>query len=154
AMTPYPAVGPTPTTLSAATGARTSAGTGKSRGLWIGLGGAVVVGGIVVTVAATRGGGNSDDPKPEPAKEPAPAAPAPAPTPPPPPPPKPLDPEAQVTPHMKTVLTRFVAWSKDHAGAACPDVAALGVTEQDPWGHPLVLTCSDQPANQIIGAIS
>jgi hypothetical protein len=47
-----------------------------------------------------------------------------------------------------------VAWSKDHPGAACPDVAALGITEQDPWGHPLQLTCSDQPANQIIGAIS
>src|SRR6266542_5689691 len=64
------------------------------------------------------------------------------------------DPNVEVAACMKKVLRQFVAWSHDHAGAPCPDLAALGVIENDPWGHPLQLTCSDQPANQIIGAIS
>jgi hypothetical protein len=55
---------------------------------------------------------------------------------------------------MHDVLSRFVAWSHDHAGAPCPTAATLGITDTDPWGQAIVLTCTDQPANQIIGAIS
>jgi hypothetical protein len=55
---------------------------------------------------------------------------------------------------MKTMLASFVVWSSSHAGAQCPKASALGAPVQDPWGHPLQLTCTDQPANQIVGAIS
>ena len=155
----YPGVGTTPTTLSQASGSPTGTGAmaqPSRKGVFIGIGAVVVIGGVVA-IAATRGGGDAQKEAPAAAPEPAPA-PAPAPTPPPPPKPEPAtpppSPEAQVTPHMKTVLGKFVAWSKDHAGAECPDVGALGVTDMDPWGHPLQITCTDQPANQIIGAIS
>jgi hypothetical protein len=66
----------------------------------------------------------------------------------------PPDPSALLATQMRAVLTRFAAWSRDHAGAPCPDAAALGVVALDPWGHTLVLTCADQPADQMIGAIS
>jgi TonB family protein len=46
-----------------------------------------------------------------------------------------------------------VTWSKDHSGAPCPDAAALGAPN-DPWGHPLQVTCTDQPGNQIVGVMS
>jgi hypothetical protein len=58
---------------------------------------------------------------------------------------------------MKEALARFVAWSKDHATTPCPDLAALGLdgdAGRDPWGHPIQLTCIDQPGDQMIGAIS
>jgi len=55
---------------------------------------------------------------------------------------------------MKIALTSFVTWSHDHPGAPCPKASALGAAVQDPWGHPLEITCTDQPANQIVGAVS
>jgi hypothetical protein len=55
---------------------------------------------------------------------------------------------------MKRVLEGFVAWSRDHAGAPCPEVSALGVESTDPWGHVFEITCTDQPGGQIVGAIS
>jgi hypothetical protein len=55
---------------------------------------------------------------------------------------------------MKTVLEHFSTWSKDHAGAPCPDVATLGVDATDPWGHPFKTTCTDQPGDQTIGVLS
>jgi len=55
---------------------------------------------------------------------------------------------------MRAVLTRFAEWSRDHAGAPCPDSATLGVLAIDPWGHAIELTCTDQPADQVIGATS
>jgi hypothetical protein len=55
---------------------------------------------------------------------------------------------------MKAVLGRFSTWSSAHAGAPCPDVAALGGEGADPWGHPFALTCTGQPENQIVGLIS
>lgn len=54
---------------------------------------------------------------------------------------------------MKPLLTRFATWSRDHAGAPCPEPTAFGVA-LDPWGHQLALTCTDQPADQRVGAIS
>ena len=63
-------------------------------------------------------------------------------------------PQAIVTTQMTAVLTRFTAWSHDHAGAPCPDLATLGLAARDPWGHDLALTCTDQPADQMIGALS
>jgi hypothetical protein len=109
--------------------------------------GAVVagsVGGSLAALVVPRGA-----PPPEPAAPPATAPPvaAPAPTAPP-------DPRAALGSTMEAVLTRFTAWARDHAGEPCPDVAALGIDGRDPWGRPLQLTCTDQPADQRIGAIS
>jgi hypothetical protein len=55
---------------------------------------------------------------------------------------------------MKTVLAAFPAWASSHADAPCPDAAALGVTETDPWKHAFTVTCTDQPGDQIIGVVS
>lgn len=73
---------------------------------------------------------------------------------PPPPEPPPPDPGAETAARMKAVLERFVAWGREHAGAPCPDVAALGVAIDDPWAHPFKLTCTDQPGDQMAGVIS
>jgi len=59
-----------------------------------------------------------------------------------------------VATQVRSVLAHFTEWSRDHTGAPCPDGAALGVAMLDPWGHPLAITCTDQPADQRIGAIS
>ena len=69
-------------------------------------------------------------------------------------PPEPADPSVALAAQMKTVLTSFLAWSQRHAGASCPRSSALGPAVQDPWGHAIEITCTDQPANQIVGAVS
>lgn len=69
------------------------------------------------------------------------------------PPVPPSDLRVAAVAQIKDALTRFVAWSHDHPGARCPDAASLGVA-LDPWGHPLRITCTDQPADQIAGAVS
>jgi hypothetical protein len=66
----------------------------------------------------------------------------------------PGDAQAILVAQMRSVLGRFALWSREHAGAPCPDLLALGVPTLDPWGHDLVLTCTDQPANQRAGAVS
>jgi len=64
------------------------------------------------------------------------------------------DPSVEIVARTKDVLTRFIAWSRDHRGAPCPDIAELGNVPRDPWGRAFRLTCIDQPHNQIISAIS
>ena len=62
---------------------------------------------------------------------------------------------ADVSTRMLQVINGFLRWSATHAGAACPtakDLAPLKL--DDPWGHPMQLTCVDQPANQMIGIVS
>ena len=54
---------------------------------------------------------------------------------------------------INDALRRFVRWSRSHAGARCPDAAAIGA-QPDPWGHALRITCTDQPADQIAGVVS
>jgi hypothetical protein len=66
---------------------------------------------------------------------------------------QPADPSAELAARMTALLNSFAAWARDHAGAACPKPAALG-TVKDPWGNPLLITCTAQPADQIVGAIS
>jgi eukaryotic-like serine/threonine-protein kinase len=155
------------TTLSSAASAAGITGPGarrSARGAWFAVLGVVVVGGGIAAIVATRGGAPGATsaagspaaaPMAEPAAPPV-AAPVPAPVPKPPAPVAPAapDPNAELATQMKTVLAGFVAWSHDHAGAPCPSSSALGPAVQDPWGHPLALTCTDQPANQIAGAIS
>ncbi|HEX3483232.1 MAG TPA: hypothetical protein VHT91_49815 [Kofleriaceae bacterium] len=67
-------------------------------------------------------------------------------------PPSPEARAALVT-QIQDTLRRFVAWSHAHPGARCPDAAALGAG-LDPWGQPLQIVCSDQPADQIAGVLS
>ncbi len=169
------------TTLSSATGVTptglTSGGTGappaRSRGGLIAAVAVVLVGGGVAAAVVLGGGGKGEvaregsatTPPAAPAVPAAPAAPATGsaavaavPAAPevatPPAPARVDDPAVALAAAMKTVLTRFVDWAKDHAGAPCPAASALGAPVQDPWGQPIELTCTDQPANQIIGAVS
>jgi serine/threonine-protein kinase len=146
----------TATAPTSATRTRDTALAKRSRAAWIvamaGLGAAGLSGagaGFGIGIAAVTIG-ESDALAP--ARLPASAAPRASP-PAPAPPPAPPDPSAQVAPIMKTALAHFVAWSRDHPGAPCPDAAALGVPG-DPWGTPPRVTCTDQPGDQIAGAIS
>jgi hypothetical protein len=152
-----------PTTLSGATGASSTPHARRSRvGLIatiVGLGAA----GLAIVIVTTHSGDQrapTPDPLPVSAADrpPAPAPlPAPAPARPPPPapasPPAPPDPGARVAPVIKDALARFAAWSRDHVGAPCPDAVVLGASD-DPWGHRPVITCTEQPGDQIVGAIS
>ena len=63
-------------------------------------------------------------------------------------------PQAVLVNRIKAVLASLVAWSRDHVGAPCPDMAAVGGEVQDPWGHPILITCTDQPGDQVVGAVS
>jgi len=155
------ATGAAPTTLSFASGAVGAPSVKRARvGLIAGVSG-LSAAGLAVAVVMIRGGAPSAPaqlpvtvadrqaaPLPPPAPPPAPVVePAPA------PPSTPPDPSTQVAPILRDALARFIAWSRDHPGAPCPDAAALGAHD-DPWGHPLAITCTDQPGDQIAGAIS
>jgi hypothetical protein len=117
---------------------------------------------FVAAVTGSVGGGlaallaSAEPPRPLPPRPTTVAVPAPAPTAgsAPAPAPESTDPRIALVASMKLVLTRVAGWARDHAGEPCPDLAALGVVAPDPWGHPLELTCSDQPADQIVGAVS
>jgi serine/threonine protein kinase len=67
---------------------------------------------------------------------------------------KPVDPKIELCASVKSLFAHFLAWSKDHAGAPCPTLEALQISSNDPWSHPLALTCTDQPKHQMIGVIS
>jgi serine/threonine protein kinase len=139
-----------PTTLSSAAGVATRSATPRSRAVWI-LGSLAVVGaagGIFVAAHGLRA--DQPDARPVPAVAPAPPA---TPPPPPPSPPRP-DPGSELAPRMKAVLARFAEWSSAHAGEPCPELAALGGDPLDPWHHPFALTCTDQPADQVVGLVS
>ena len=153
-----------PTTLSAASGARSLPPPKRSRaGAFAAVAGACVAG-VVAVAFATRGDAPGEPGsahvlagQPRPADRPS-AQVAPAPAPPSPtaqvaPPPASPSPSAQVAPRIADALGRFAAWSHTHPGAPCPDAAALGAPG-DPWGHPLTITCTEQPGDQIAGAIS
>jgi len=107
---------------------------------------------------ASTSAGQSPGPRPAAPEPPAAPPPALAATPP------PAAPAADASPalgdlrvaliaQIKDELMRFVAWSHDHPRARCPDAAALGAP-LDPWGHPLRITCTDQPADQLAGVVS
>ena len=94
-------------------------------------------------------------PAPGPATAPAPAAPAPAPA----GTPKPPDEAERTARAIGAILTGFAPWASAHAGAPCPTAADLGAALgahalDDGWGRPMAITCTDQPADQIIGVVS
>jgi serine/threonine-protein kinase len=156
------------TTLSSAVGTAPGGARKSSRGALFAVLGVLVVGGGVTAVAVTRGGAPGTTPTTDPADKgkrvpmppptdhatDQPTAPPPAGSASPSPPPPPPDPNVELARQMKTVLGSFTAWSHDHPGAPCPKASALGAAVQDPWGKPIEITCTDQPANQIVGAIS
>jgi len=147
------------TTLSAATGTSGAPRPARSRRVVALVGLGVTAAAAAIAVAVTRGGpdvvtgGGSDV-----VASRSGSSSAPSPTPPVPeassPPPRKPDQGAEVATRTKDVLARFVAWSRDHRGAPCPDITALGDPPPDPWGHAFRLTCTDQPGDQIVGAIS
>jgi len=168
-VAPRPAMAPVATTLSAAAGMTSAPPVKRSRGALIIGAGAVVAIGIVITAVVAS---SSDSPaKPDLATAPTtklPATPPPTTSPSAPnvptkavspsapaevTPPK-YDPMVELAGSMKAVVGEFVAWAKLHAGATCPTIADLAVTTVDPWKHPFAITCTDQPANQIIGVVS
>jgi serine/threonine-protein kinase len=145
------------TTLSGAIGAAHAGRHARSRNIaFAALGALLLGGGVIAAVEARRDRSPAAVAPPvvaampvQEAPPPPPPAPAPVASSPPPP-----DPGAEIARPMAQLLRQFAAWSRDHAGAPCPDAAQLGEPVRDPWGKPLVITCTDQPANQIIGAIS
>ncbi len=150
-----------PTTLSSAAGVGGTQTTQptqptKGRGMLYAVVGLVVVGGGATAIAVSQSGGKPETTvtatlPPPPVVAPPPA---PAPTPPPAPvaPPK-VDARGAVAAQLATGLATFVTWSKTHADAPCPSATELGLAV-DAWGHPLVVTCTDQPAHQIVGIVS
>ncbi len=155
-----------PTTLSSMAGPvpTTTTTGGKKSGLWLALAGVVVVGGIGAFVALKKPSGASEpvaEPEPTPAAGSASAghsatpvaAPAPEPVAPPPPPvdERPAKAKAQ----LGEIVSAFVTWSATHADAPCPTIDdVMGHAVNDPWDHAVVLTCTDQPAHQIVGVVS
>jgi serine/threonine-protein kinase len=146
------------TTLSSAAGSASSARPrSSSRVVVATVAGVLIVGGGITAVVVGRGDTHAPVVSTTPAapeakplvRPPDPLALAVAP-----PAPDPDAPNAELAKQMKTVLGSFVAWSRDHAGTPCPAASALGAAVRDPWGHAIELTCTDQPAKQIAGAIS
>lgn len=152
-----------PTTLSSMAGSvptTTTTTGGKKSGIWLALAGVVVVGGIGAFVALKKPSGAAE-PQPEPVAATDPvghsATPvtATAPEPPPPPPPPVDERPAQAKAQLGEIVAGFVTWSATHADAPCPTVDdVMGHAVNDPWGHAVVLTCTDQPAHQIIGVVA
>ena len=68
----------------------------------------------------------------------------------PPPARKVVDQHALTAERIHDALERFVAWSKNHAGAACPTATEV----DDAWRRAMTFTCTEQPSDQIVGVIS
>jgi tRNA A-37 threonylcarbamoyl transferase component Bud32 len=140
-----------PTTLSGAAMQRASHGPRRSMAQVLAVGAIAIVG-----LGSWWAFHPGSSPTPAASIEP-PAPPAPVPAPAPAPVPAPADaPAPRADDAIRAALTAFVAWAIRHPGAACPRIAELGVAHafDDPWGHAVAITCTDQPANEIAGAIS
>ncbi|HEX4456067.1 MAG TPA: serine/threonine-protein kinase [Kofleriaceae bacterium] len=144
---------PAPTTLSSGAGVSlvTSVPRKSRTGVWIG--GAIVVVAVAAGLAVVVSGG---DKAPVAA---APPTPVPAPAPPP-PVAKPTPPAAPAPTNrdnaiaqIRVTIEAFHGWTKAHPRDACPTSDELGAAA-DPWGGRLVITCTDQPGDQIVGVMS
>ncbi|HTL33657.1 MAG TPA: serine/threonine-protein kinase [Kofleriaceae bacterium] len=62
----------------------------------------------------------------------------------------------QAEKRVAAALAAVVARTKSHPTESCPTLASMpeSVERTDPWGIILVITCTDQPADQIAGVIS
>ncbi len=149
-------------TLTSGAGALKSVPTpGSRRVLPLILAGVVGGGAVIAYVATTR---KASDP-PVAALAPPPAvAPQPSPAPPsiePPAPRMELTVDRNVTAaraQLGSIVAAFVRWSSTHPAAPCPsdkDLASLvpgGLV--DPWKQRISITCTEQPADQMMGAVS
>ena len=150
------------TTLSSATASSPVQIAPKSRGALFGVLGVVLLsGGVITAIAIVRGKDTPTPPEPSaaPAPDPEPppvAAPAPAPTPA--PTPAPAAPVEESKPdHTRKLLggalKTLATWAAANPNAPCPKADTIN-NLADAWGHPLSITCTDQPANQMIGVVS
>jgi serine/threonine protein kinase len=60
---------------------------------------------------------------------------------------------AQARSQLRALLAAFSSWAAEHPDAPCPTAAGLGAAV-DPWGRAFEVTCTDQPAEQVVGARS
>jgi tRNA A-37 threonylcarbamoyl transferase component Bud32 len=60
---------------------------------------------------------------------------------------------AQARSQLRALLAAFSGWAAEHPHATCPGAAELGA-RLDPWGGAFEVTCTDQPADQVVGARS
>jgi tRNA A-37 threonylcarbamoyl transferase component Bud32 len=147
---------PAVTTLSQTAGSLVSAPPRRGRAVLAGAIGATVAIAIVVVFLATRDsakqpprdpvatqppvmqptGQPTTQPAPRPVTQPVAAAP---------------DRGAETARQIAAAIQAFGGWAGAHASAGCPSLEDLGAAHDDAWGHPLVVTCTDQPAGQIIG---
>ncbi|MFT3699399.1 MAG: serine/threonine-protein kinase [Kofleriaceae bacterium] len=132
-----------PTTLSAANGVTTPPSTGSRKGLWIGAGAVAIAGAVAGIVIGMRGGKLPPaPPQPAPAAEPPVVSPAPVVT---------TDRDRAIM-QIKEAITSFKAWTATHPHDDC--AAADAISKTDPWGQALIVTCTDQPGDQIVGISS
>jgi len=61
--------------------------------------------------------------------------------------------DRQARSQFRALLAAFASWADTHREAPCPTAAELGAAP-DPWGHAFEVTCTDQPADQMMGARS
>jgi serine/threonine-protein kinase len=148
------AVNAAPTTLSgSAVGVANPPARRRGVGLAI-MAGVVAVSAIVAIAVIRRGDTPPASSPPVTTAAPPVAEPAPA------PPPARTAPPADDRPdrardHIRAVLAAIKRWTATHAGAPCPRPGELDqVTANDPWGHAVAITCTDQPADQIAGVTS
>jgi hypothetical protein len=155
------AIASMPTTLSgaaAATGTQPPASR-SHKGLYLGIAGIVVAGGVAAAVVLAGGSARHVQAAPPP---PAVAVQAPPPKQPdiPPPPIVPDHPNntklfEDTDAALVRVVAAFPAWARMHATLPCPTTEqVVGHPVPDAWGHPIAVTCTDQPDGYIVGARS
>ncbi len=156
--TPRPAA--VPTTFSGAAGSAITSKPSASRIGLLATGGVLVAAAsaalIFVVARSNRSEVVDERPPIAPTQAPRPVLPPVAA----PPPPAPID--AAVAPvdtkgPMLEAVARFAVWSRGHAGAPCPtsrDVAGDAGDLLDAWSHPMTMTCTAQPSDQMIGLVS
>ena len=133
---------------------------GRRWGLIVGLG--LLTGGAgvaVVVLTSNHSTPSQDPPTPVASTLAAPAAPAPparpAPVPAVAPPPITVDQEREgVKTSFRAIIAGFAQWAMRNQGKPCPDVETLGPKVVDAWEMAIVLTCTDQPSDQIVGLVS
>jgi tRNA A-37 threonylcarbamoyl transferase component Bud32 len=139
--------GTQPTTLSGSTGALVVATRARQpRGVVIGVIVTLGIAGTAVGLVATRGTSTASEATP-PVDLAAPHVVS-----------EPAAPTARdvTTQHIAAVMASFTGWAKSHVGAPCPSIDAFAEPSAyvDGWGHPMTVTCTEQPDDQIIGVRS
>jgi len=175
AIAPLPSQPMVATTLSSAASAAPTMAPERRTGLWLGIGAVIAAGGVAVAVIKS-GGASSETTAAEPPKppdtrsveskpvEPKPVEPKPVET-------KPAATAVEPRPDPATVkklddvhaqlasfVAAFVRWSSTHASSPCPSAVELAKLSRtpviDPWRQQISITCTEQPPDQLMGAVS